>query len=252
MRVSAGRSSASASADVLHEDRRLGRLAHRPDDLLVALVADQDHRVPVVGVAARLHVHLRDERAGRVDHVVPQRGGVRVHGRGDAVRRVDDRRARRHLGLLVDEDRAARLEVADDVDVVDDLLADVDRRAVVLERLLDRLDGALDPGAVAAGRCQENAFDHADRVSVAAAQPSARGLGEQDADEHDDAPDDLHRDERLAEPDPGDDGRGDGLERGDDPDRRRRQVLQRARSRARRARSCRARSPRARARRPAR
>ena len=73
-----------------------------------------------------------------------------MHARGDAVRRVDDRRARRHLGLLVDEDRAARLEIADDVDVVDDLLADVDRRAVVLERLLDRLDGALDPGAVAA------------------------------------------------------------------------------------------------------
>ena len=74
-----------------------------------------------------------------------------MHGRGDAVRRVDDGRAGGHLRLLVDEDRAARLEIADDVDVVDDLLADVDRRAVVLERLLDRLDGALDTGAVAAG-----------------------------------------------------------------------------------------------------
>ena len=63
---------------------------------------------------------------------------------------VDDRRASRHLGLLVDEDRAARLEVANDVDVVDDLLAHVHGRAVVLERELDRLDGALDSGAVAA------------------------------------------------------------------------------------------------------
>ena len=65
--------------------------------------------------------------------------------------RVDDRRAGRDVALVLDEDRAARLEVADDVDVVDDLLADVHRRAVVLERPLHRLDGALDPGAVAAG-----------------------------------------------------------------------------------------------------
>ena len=46
------------------------------------------------------------------------------------------------------------------MDVVDDLLADVDGRAVVLERELDRLDGALDAGAVAARRGEENAFDH--------------------------------------------------------------------------------------------
>ena len=47
---------------------------------------------------------------------------------------VDDGRPRGNLRLFLDEDRAARLEVADDVDVVDDLLANVDRRAVVLER----------------------------------------------------------------------------------------------------------------------
>ena len=64
-------------------------------------------------------------------------------------------------------------------------------------------------------------------------------------------PDDLHRDERLPEPHPRDHRRGDGLERRDDPDRRRRQVLAAPRSRARTARSCRARCPRARARRPA-
>ena len=86
----------------------------------------------------------------------------------DAVGRVDDGRASRNLGLLLDEDRAARLEIADDVDVVDDLLADVDGRAVVLERELDRLDGALDAGAVAARRGEKNALDH--RHSVAGCQ----------------------------------------------------------------------------------
>jgi len=62
-----------------------------------------------------------------------------VDGRCDAVRREDDRRARWGLLLGVDEDRAARLEIAHDVDVVDDLLAHVHGRAVVLERALDVL-----------------------------------------------------------------------------------------------------------------
>ena len=81
--------------------------------------------------------------------------------------RVDDRRALRCLLLGVDEDRPAHLEIADDVDVVDDLLADVHRRAVVLERELDRLDGALDPGAIAAGRREEDTLDHPEDRSFA-------------------------------------------------------------------------------------
>ena len=90
-----------------------------------------------------------------------------MDARGDAVRGVDDRRALRNLGLLLDEDRAACLEVAHDVDVVDDLLSHVDRCAVVLERLLDRLDGALDAGAVAARRREQHALHHGDRVLAA-------------------------------------------------------------------------------------
>ena len=58
--------------------------------------------------------------------------------------------ALRHLVELLDEDRAARLQVGDDVLVVDDLLADVDGRAVEVERLLDGDDRTVDAGAVAA------------------------------------------------------------------------------------------------------
>ena len=54
------------------------------------------------------------------------------------------------LFLRVDEDGAACLQIAHDVDVVHDLLPHVHGRPVVLERELDRLDGALHPGAVAA------------------------------------------------------------------------------------------------------
>ena len=83
-----------------------------------------------------------------------------MHGRRDAVRREDDGGALGHLGLLLDEDRAARLEIAHDVDVVDDLLAHVDGRSVVVECLLDSLDGALDSCAVAARRGEEDALHH--------------------------------------------------------------------------------------------
>src|SRR5262249_50589719 len=62
------------------------------------------------------------------------------------------------LGL--DEDRAALLEIADDVLVVDDLMADVYGPLVMRERELDRLHGALDAGAEAAGRGEQDATDH--------------------------------------------------------------------------------------------
>ena len=68
------------------------------------------------------------------------------------MRREDDRLALGHVALVLDEDRAASLEVADDVRVVDDLLANVDGRPVQVEELLDRVDGALDAGAIAARR----------------------------------------------------------------------------------------------------
>ena len=63
-----------------------------------------------------------------------------------------------YLGGVVDEDRTALLERLDDVPVMDDLLADVDGRALLLEGLLDGLDGAVDARAVAAGLGQQEAF----------------------------------------------------------------------------------------------
>ena len=82
----------------------------------------------------------------------------RTAGR-DAVRGEHDGRALGDLLDRVDEDRAALLELADDVRVVDDLLAHVDRLAVELERPLDRVDGPLDPGAIAARRGEEDPLD---------------------------------------------------------------------------------------------
>ena len=146
--------------DRLDERDRLRRLAHRALDLLVAGMADEDDGAAVGGVAARLHVHLGDERAGRVDRVQPPLARTPVHGGRDSVGGEDERGPFGRVPLVGDEDGALGLEVADDVRVVDDLPAHVDRRPVEPKHPLDRLDGPLDPGAVPTGRGEEDALHH--------------------------------------------------------------------------------------------
>jgi hypothetical protein len=93
------------------------------------------------------------------------------------MRREDDGLPLGHLGLLVDEYGSARLEIADDVQVVDDLLTDVDGRPVQVERLLDRLDSALDPGAIATGRREQDLPHHGASVPRKKKErPAARGV----------------------------------------------------------------------------
>jgi hypothetical protein len=56
----------------------------------------------------------------------------------------------RAVGELLHEDRALGLEAVDHEAVVDDLVADVDRGAPLLQRHLDDLDRPVDAGAEAA------------------------------------------------------------------------------------------------------
>ena len=94
--------------------------------------------------------------------------------------REDDRAALGYVQLRVDEDGAAVGQLADHVPVVDDLLAHVDRGAEVLERPLDRVDGPVDTGAVAAWRCQhELSGNHAaygNGAAVTAGNPWGQAL----------------------------------------------------------------------------
>ncbi len=128
----------------------VGRLAGGADDLLVALVADQQDVVVVAGEAPGLVVHLGDQRAGGVDGLQVAFGGRRVHRRRDAVRGEHHDGALGHLVGLLDEDRAGLGQGLHHVPVVHDLLAHVDRGAVLLQRPLDGFHGPVDPGAVAA------------------------------------------------------------------------------------------------------
>src|SRR6185503_20790837 len=113
-----------------------------------------------VGVAPRLGVHLVHERARRVDD--PQATHLRVllHRRRDAVGRENADRTGWDLVLGLDEDRAELLQAAEDVVVVDDRVADVDRRAVLLEQPLDDLDRPVHTGAERARRGKKDAASH--------------------------------------------------------------------------------------------
>ncbi len=107
----------------------------------------------VVGEPPRLQMHLRNERAGRVQTVSPRLRRWRTPA---ARPRGPTGRRRRPRAPRSPPRRRSRpgLEVADHVGVVHDLLADVDGPAVGLERALDRLDGSLRPRSTPGSREQ--------------------------------------------------------------------------------------------------
>ena len=135
------------AVDQLHA---LRRLAGGAVDLLVACVADQQDVVVVTCVALHFLVHLGHQGAGRVDGAQFAVHGLLADCGGHSVRGEHDHRAFGHLVGLVDEDRAAFGQPVDDVAVVHDLLAHVDRGAVGVQGLLDGHHGPVDARAVAA------------------------------------------------------------------------------------------------------
>ena len=131
----------------LDHDRLVRPLAAGADHLDVVGVADERDEMAAVRIAPGLRVHLRDERAHRVDHDEPAALAVLPHRRRDAVGGEHADRAGRDVVLVVDEDGAEPLEPLDHMVVVDDLVAHVDRRPVLLQQDLDDLDRAVDSGA---------------------------------------------------------------------------------------------------------
>ena len=142
----------STSSGLFDQDGALGRVAHGALDLFVPGVADeQDLRRPAL--ANRIASRCTLVTSGQVASIACRsRSAAACTTAGEtpcALKTTCEPVG--HLVDLVDEDRALLLERRDDVDVVHDLLAHVHRRAVVLERLLDGDDRAVDSGAVSAG-----------------------------------------------------------------------------------------------------
>ena len=116
----------------LNEHDHVGRLAHRALDLLVLAVADQHDRLLLGGdfLASTWTFVTSGQVASIVDS---ERSAAWAWTAGDTPWAEDGRRALGDAVVdLVDEDRSARAQLLDDVLVVDDLFAHVDRRAVQL------------------------------------------------------------------------------------------------------------------------
>ena len=126
----------------------VGRLPGGADHLFVPFVADEQDVVVLAGEPLGLVVHLGDQRTGGVDHLQAAGGGRLVHRRRHAVCGEHHDGALGHLVGLLDEHRATPGQRLDDVAVVHDLVAHVDRRAVLLQGTFDGLHGAIHPGAV--------------------------------------------------------------------------------------------------------
>ena len=143
----------------LDEVDRLGRDGERADGFVVAGVADVQDREPLARPHLGLVVDLGDERAHRVDDVAAFRTG-----RGDdlgcgSVGGEHQRRARRHVGDVVDEDHALGAEAFDDESVVDDLVVAVHRRLEGAHHPGERLDRHLDTRTESAGFGEEHLLD---------------------------------------------------------------------------------------------
>src|SRR5439155_19672362 len=117
---------------------------------------DHDDLAAVVAHLGDFDVHFGDQRTRRVEY------GETTGFRFGAHRLRDAMRAEHHRGTvrdgveLLDEHGTLALQIIDDKAVVDDLVAHVDRRAELRERLLYDRDRAVNAGAVSAPIGEQN------------------------------------------------------------------------------------------------
>src|SRR5690606_27671421 len=103
-----------------------------------------------------LHVHLRHERASRIEHLEAATTSLFLHRARDTVRAEHDCRIVRHLVEFVDEHRTKPPQPIHHVSVVHDLVAHVDRRTEELERAFDDVDRSIDTGTETSGIRKKN------------------------------------------------------------------------------------------------
>ena len=105
-------------------------------------MADQNEGAALREIALALIVDLGDQRTGRVEHWKPASGRLLLDAARNAVGAEDRHRVFGDLGERLNEAGALGLEAVDHVLVVHDFVAHVNRRAVLLQRALDDLNGA--------------------------------------------------------------------------------------------------------------
>jgi len=134
------------------DDARRARwnVAERADHLGMRGMSDQDHVPASLMMSDHLAMYLGDQRAdGVVGHELP---GQRLlpHFRRNPVRGEHYDAAFGHFAQLLDKHRALRLERGNHGPVVDNRAADIDRRAVAIQGVNNRVDRAANARAEAA------------------------------------------------------------------------------------------------------
>ena len=155
----------------------LGRLAGGADDLLVALVADEQDVVVVAGEADGLLVDLGHQRAGRVDGL--EAAGPASSWTTGATPCAEKMTVAPSGTSSVSSTKIAPRfsSVCHDVLVVHDLLADVDRGPYSSSAFSTVDDGAVDARAVAAGRGEQDLLvgcGHASMLGARRRPPQSR------------------------------------------------------------------------------
>ena len=131
--------------------------SHRPFDFRMAGVADQHDRSALLHIALPLAMNFRDEGTGGIKDGQSKRGGFVLDGAGNAMGTEDRARAMRNLIQTLDKAGAFRLEALDNMAIVDNFMADIDRRPIFLERAFHDFDRANDAGTKSA-RLRQNDF----------------------------------------------------------------------------------------------
>ncbi len=137
-------------------DAPIRQLADGAQHLGVAGMADQDDLPSRRLVPVDFGMDLGDQRAGgvEIEHVAPL--GLAGHRTGHAMSREDHRPVVRRVAQVLDEHRAQGPQPLDHVAVVHDLMADIDRRPILLDGALHDLDRPVDAGAEASRAGQED------------------------------------------------------------------------------------------------
>ena len=115
-------------------------LAERAFDFGMPGMTDEHQHATPGNVSPALVVHFGDQRASGVDGRQRPQPRVVFNFSRDAMGAEDGDGSRRHVLQSLDEARAFRLERFDHVAVVNDLMAHVDRRAMLGQRPLDNID----------------------------------------------------------------------------------------------------------------
>ena len=114
-------------------------------------VTDHDDLTPMLTHFRNFDVDLGHQRTCGIEHPESTRFGFGAHRSRHAMSAEHNRAAGGDFRQLIDEYRTLRPQVVDDELVVDHFVPDVDRRAVLRQRLFHDRYGAIDTCAKTAG-----------------------------------------------------------------------------------------------------